>query len=78
MEITIRNYLILAHAYPEYVAVSLAKGIAEDLEDNQKKEPDYTKRADDLARDHNKCKCGGDLVVSEWRCSECNKFIGNP
>ena len=34
--------------------------------------------ADELARNHNLCKCGGELVVAEWQCIECGKFIGNP
>jgi hypothetical protein len=34
--------------------------------------------ADELARQHNRCKCGGELVVAEWQCIECNTFIGNP
>jgi hypothetical protein len=34
--------------------------------------------ADELARKYNKCKCGGELIVEEWRCVECGNFIGNP
>lgn len=34
--------------------------------------------ADELARKYGKCKCGGEVTVSEWQCDECGRFIGNP